>query len=74
VKARSFDRQQSQGRFLTSRQEFLDPATMAEGMWVTIVGEASGAKTDRLDGGEYRDPMLIVKHLHVWPLESYGRW
>ena len=70
----SFDRQQSQGRFFTLRQEFLDPATMAKRMRVTIVGEVSGVKTDRLDGGEYRDPTLIVKHLHVWPLESYGRW
>jgi outer membrane lipoprotein len=71
--APSLDRQQSQGRFLALRQEFLDPATLAEGTRVTIVGEVSGAKTDRLDDVEYRYPTLIVKHLHVRPLESYGQ-
>ena len=69
----SRDRQQSQGRFLALQQEFLDPATMVEGTRVTIVGEVSGAKTDRLDDVEYRYPTLIVKHLHVWPVQSYGQ-
>ena len=71
--APSLDRQQSQGRFLALRREFLDPATMAEGTRVTIVGEVSGEKTDRLDDVEYRYPTLIVKHLHVWPVEFYGQ-
>ena len=69
----SRDRQQSQGRFFALQQEFLDPATMAQGMRVTIVGEVSGAKTDRLDDVEYRYPTLIVKHLHIWPVQSSGQ-
>ena len=40
----SLDRQRSQGRFLALQQEFLDPATMAEGTRVTIVGEVSVLK------------------------------
>ncbi|MGQ0694511.1 MAG: Slp family lipoprotein [Nitrospiraceae bacterium] len=67
----TLDRQQSQGRFLALRQEFLDPAMVVEGTRVTIVGEVSGAKTDHLDDVEYRYPMLIVKHLHVWEVQSY---
>jgi outer membrane lipoprotein len=69
----TFDRQQSQGRFLALQQEFLDPATLIEGTRVTVVGEVSGAKIDRLDDTEYRYPTLIVKHLHIWPIESYGQ-
>jgi outer membrane lipoprotein len=69
----SLDRQQSQGRFLALQQAFLDPATVVEGTRVTIVGEISGAKTDRLDDVEYRYPTLILKHLHVWPVRSYGQ-
>ena len=69
----SLDRLQSQGRFLALQQEFLDPATVVEGTRVTIVGEVSGVKTDRLDDVEYRYPTLILKHLHVWPVQSYGR-
>ncbi len=69
----SLDRQQSQGRFLALQQDLLDPATLVEGTRVTIVGEVSGAKTDRLDDVEYRYPTLTVKHLHVWPVQSYGQ-
>ena len=69
----SFDRQQSQGRFLALQQEFLDPATVVKGTRVTIVGEVSGAKTDRLDDVEYRYPTLVVKHLHIWPVQSFGQ-
>ncbi|MEO5865174.1 MAG: Slp family lipoprotein [Nitrospiraceae bacterium] len=67
----SLDRQQSQGRFLALQQEFLDPATMVQGTRVTMVGEVSGAKTDRLDDVEYRYPTLVVKHLHIWRVQSY---
>jgi len=64
------DRQQSQGRFLVIQQEFLDPAAIAIGTLMTVVGEASGAKTEPLDEVEYRYPLLIVKHLHTWPTQS----
>jgi outer membrane lipoprotein len=64
------DRQQSQGRFLALQQEFLDPATIAEGTKMTIVGEVSGGKTDYLDDVEYRYPVVIVKHLHTWSAQS----
>lgn len=70
------DRQQSQGRFLAIQQEeFLDPATIVEGAKMTIVGELSKAKVEHIDDVEYRYPVLIVKHLHVWPARSdeYGR-
>ena len=69
------DRQQSQGRFLALQQEFLDPAAIVEGTKMTIVGELSKAKVEYLDDVEYRYPMLIVKHLHIWPARSdeYGR-
>ena len=67
------DRQQSQGRFLVIQQEFLDPATIVQGTKMTIVGELSKAKVEHLDDVEYRYPVLIVKHLHTWPAQSYDR-
>lgn len=66
------DRQQSHGRFLAIQEEFLDPATIAEGTHMTIVGEVSGSKTEHLDDVEYRYPVLIIKHLHTWPARSPG--
>src|SRR5438445_1757284 len=67
----TLDRQQSQGRFLVLQQEFLDPATVVEGARVTIVGEVSGAKTERLDDVEYRYPTLILNHLHMCHDQAY---
>ena len=64
------DRQRSQGRFFAIQPEFLDPATIAAGTKMTIVGEVSGAKTDHLDEVEYRYPVVIVKHLHTWQQQS----
>lgn len=65
------DRTQSQGRLLALQPEFLDPATLAEGTRITIVGEVTGAKTDRLDDVDYRYPTLTVKHWHPWPPPTY---
>lgn len=68
------DRRQSQGRFLALEQESLDPATLAEGTRVTMVGDVTGAKNERLDEVDYRYPTLNVKHWHMWPppAPAYG--
>jgi outer membrane lipoprotein len=58
--------QQSQGRFLAVQDEFLDPATLSGRPRVTIVGEVTGAKTQRLDDSQYTYPVLAVKHMKVW--------
>ena len=65
------DRTQTQGRLLALQPEFLDPATLAEGTRITMVGEVTGAKTDRLDDVDYRYPTLTVKHWHIWPPPTY---
>lgn len=62
-------RQQSEGRFLAIEQAFLDPATVAAGTRITIVGEVVGVKTDYLDEVEYRYPLVIIKHMHRWPVQ-----
>jgi len=64
-------RTESQGRFLALTQELLDPATIREGTAITLVGEVTGSRMERLDEVEYRYPTLGVKHLYVWPL-VYG--
>lgn len=60
------DRMESKGRFLALQKEFLDPATMADGTRVTIVGEVTGASVEKMDEADYRFPTLEVKHLHRW--------
>ena len=60
------DRMESKGRFLALQKEFLDPATIAEGTRVTVVGEVTGSTVDKMDEADYRFPTLNVKHLHRW--------
>jgi outer membrane lipoprotein len=60
------DRMESKGRFLALQKEFLDPATIAEGTRVTVVGEVTGSTVDKMDEADYRFPTLDVKHLHRW--------
>lgn len=59
--------QQSQGRFLAVQKEFLDPATLDARPRVTVVGEVTGVRTQRLDDVEYTYPVLAIKDLKVWP-------
>lgn len=74
------DRTESKGRFFAWQKEFLDPATIADGTRVTIVGEVTGAVLEKMDEADYRYPTVDVKHLHRWearraedPL-SHGPW
>ena len=60
------NRMESKGRFLALHKEFLDPATIAEGTRVTIVGEVTGSSVEKMDEADYRFPTLDVKHLHRW--------
>lgn len=63
------DRMESKGRFLAVQKEFLDPATIAEGTRVTVVGEVTGSIVDKMDEADYRFPTLDVKHLHRWDVK-----
>lgn len=68
------DRTASQGRFVAVQKEFLDPATVPPGTRLTLVGEVTGAVTDKLDETDYTFPVLEIKSLKVWPREeSYAR-
>ncbi|MCP9451566.1 MAG: Slp family lipoprotein [Nitrospira sp.] len=64
------DLSKSQGRFLAIKKEFLDPATIPAGTFVTITGEVTGAVTMPLDETEYRYLTLAIATLRVWPAEE----
>jgi outer membrane lipoprotein len=66
-------RTESQGRFLALNREASDPAALAPGTRVTLVGEVTGDSVQRLDASDYRYPTVEVKHLHVWDEDSYQR-
>lgn len=61
------DLSKSQGRFIAMRSEFLDPATVPPGTFVTVTGDAAGSVTLPLDETEYTYPLVTMKSLRVWP-------
>lgn len=66
------ERTESQGRFLARQEGFLDSATVGDRARVTIVGQVTGATTQRLDEVDYRYPTLDIKHLHRWGASDYA--
>ena len=60
------DLSKSQGRFVALQKQFLDPATIPAGTFVTITGEVAGSLTMPLDETEYTYPLLHVTSLRVW--------
>ncbi|MEX5215659.1 MAG: Slp family lipoprotein [Nitrospiraceae bacterium] len=66
------ERTESQGRFLARQDGFLDPATVGDRARITIVGQVTGARTERLDEVDYRYPTLDIKHLHRWTTSDYA--
>lgn len=62
----SLDRTRSQGRFVAVQREFLDPATIPPGTFVTVTGELGGTVTLPLDETEYTYPLVEVRSLRIW--------
>lgn len=56
----------SQGRFIALQREFLDPATVPAGTFVTVTGELAGSITLPLDETEYAYPIVELKTIKVW--------
>ena len=57
----------SQGRFLVLVSEFLDPAIYREGREITVAGEVTGKKIQRLGDIDYLYPLIRAKELYLWP-------
>ncbi len=62
----TLDLSKSQGRFVAMQREFLDPATIPAGTFVTITGEVAGSVTMPLDETEYTYPIVEIKNLRAW--------
>jgi outer membrane lipoprotein len=58
---------QSRGRFLAVQREFLDPAIVPPGTFVSLVGEVIDGEALPLDEISYTYPVVQIKTLKVWP-------
>lgn len=66
----TMDLSTSQGRFVATKKEFLDPATIPPGTFVTITGGVAGSVVLPLDETEYTYPVVEIKTLRVWSKEE----
>ena len=62
----TMDLSTSQGRFVALRKEFLDPATIPAGTFITVTGELAGSITLPLDETEYSYPLVNATSFRVW--------
>lgn len=62
----TMDLSKSQGRFVALQKEFLDPATVPPGTFLTVTGEMAGTITLPLDETEYTYPLVRINNLRVW--------
>ena len=60
----------SRGRFLLFHSGFLDTAVYRKGLFVTIVGEVIGTRTQPVGAMNYRYPYLTAKFIHLWRIAS----
>lgn len=60
------DLTKSEGRFVAMQREFLDPATIPPGTFLTVTGDAAGSVTLPLDETDYNYPLVEVRNLRVW--------
>jgi outer membrane lipoprotein len=66
------DRFRSEGRFLAVQKAFLDPAVVPPGTPLTVIGEVKGHLTRPLDENESTYPILEIKHLIDWSVDTKG--
>ncbi|MFO7987578.1 MAG: Slp family lipoprotein [Desulfatiglandaceae bacterium] len=62
--------EQSEGRFMVSVHDFLDPAIYREDRKITVIGRVVGSSVRPLNGTTYRYPIIEKKELHLWPVEE----
>ncbi|MBP7363250.1 MAG: Slp family lipoprotein, partial [Nitrospira sp.] len=55
-----------QGRFVAVQRDFLDPATIPQGTFLTITGELTGSMTLPLDETDYTYPVIDIKSFRTW--------
>lgn len=56
----------SEGRFLATSGELIDPLFYRPGLLVTIIGEIKGQRVQKLEGADYRYPLISAKEMRLF--------
>jgi outer membrane lipoprotein len=66
----TMDLSRSEGRFVALQKDFLDPATVPPGTFLTVTGALAGTIVMPLDETEYTYPLVHITNLRVWTEEE----
>jgi len=66
----TMDLSRSEGRFVALQKDFLDPATVPPGTFLTVTGAIAGTVVMPLDETEYTYPLVHITNLRVWTEEE----
>lgn len=58
---------ETEGRFMISRDQFLDPAVYKEGAEITVAGTLAGEIKQQVGKKTLTLPLLSIKYIHLWP-------
>lgn len=61
----------SEGRFLVTVDQYLDPYLYRRGRQVTVAGEILGEEMKPLGQMDYRYPLILGKQIYLWPIYDY---
>lgn len=69
---------ETEGRFVISSTQFLDPAIYKEGSEITVTGILSKEIKQKIGEKYLTLPLLTIEHIHLWPKlqnidDRYGR-
>lgn len=56
----------SGGRFLVVSGDLLDPVFYRPGLLVTVIGEIKGQRTQKLEGVDYRYPLISAREIRLF--------
>ena len=59
--------QPSSGRFITTSQQFLDPAIYANGTEITVVGNLQRTVEKQIGKKQVTIPVVEIEEHHIWP-------
>lgn len=62
----------SDGRFLVTVDNYLDPYVYAKGRRITVAGEVLGEERKPLGEMDYRYPLIQSKQIYLWPVYYYA--
>jgi len=58
------------GRFIIKYDDYLEPATYAQGRQISVVGSVGESQSGKIGESNYTYPVIGSQQLHLWPTEN----